>query len=120
MYSEQQIDIVLSGILYVRMGEYNDICPEIDLLYTDYHKIYKRVVNKVKEELKLLSLDEDNQVENYIKDRFVNHKGVKFDMNVIKTNFYYEKALELYVKLCRVAYKNMEKLVKENDILESE
>jgi hypothetical protein len=120
MYSEQQLERVIGRLIYVRKDEYDGICPEIRLLYEDYHKIHDKVKIKLKEELKLIALDEDNLVQSYIKERFVNYDGVEFDMNIVKTNFYYEKALDLYIKLCRIAYSNMEKLVKENNILESD
>lgn len=55
-----------------------------------------------------------------IKERFINYENVKFDMIVVKSNFYEEKALDLYVELCRTAYNNIEKLIKENNMLESE
>lgn len=117
MYSEQQIGRVIDRLIYVRKDEYDYICPEIRLLYEDYHKIHDKVKFKLKEELKLIALDEDNLVQNYIKEKFINYKNVEFDMGIIKTNFYYEKALELYIKLCEIAYNNMEKLVNENNIL---
>lgn len=120
MYSEQQIGRVIDKLRYAKKDEYDYIYPEIRLLYEDYHKIHNKVIFKLKEELKLIALDEDNLIKNYIKEKFINYENVKFDMIVVKSNFYEEKALELYVKLCRMAYNNMKRLVKENNILESD
>ena len=120
MYTEQQIGRVIDRLRYAKKDEYDYICPEIRLLYEDYHKIHNKVIFKLKEELKLIALDEDNLIKNYIKERFINYENVKFDTKVVKSNFYEEKVLELYVKLCITAYNNIERLIEENNILGSE